>query len=401
MNRFARAAAILVTTSALVLPTVALSAGPTPDRTSPITTPIPEGDIKKLVDNLGLIPSDKPLREMIPGWTKPKKIIVQVDRNVNRPAWLKKAVPDVELITVRNADEAKKHIATADAVVGMCPNELLAAGKKLRWVHVPHGGVESCMRSEEVRKDRFLFTNMQRAFGPVMGQHGIALMLALTRGLDLYARMNAEGKFRTDMVDSVPRGKLRSIEDRTMLVVGLGGVGTQTAKLAHALGMKVIATRNSSRDKPEYVDYVGLSDELPKMIGQADVVVMSAPLTEQTRGLFNAEMFNRMKKGALFINLARGEQVVTEDLVAALHSGQVGGAGLDVTAPGRLPEDHPLWKAPNVLITPHVSAHAQGDDGTEVSGAIGEPAWQITREQIRRFVAGEALYSLVDVKRGY
>lgn len=391
------AAAILLS----YLASVTAVYGATLDKDNTISVPLPDGDIKILTNDLGLIAAVLPAKEMIKGW-RPKKIVVLVDNNTNRPDWLRKAVANVEIVPVRSLEEARAHISDADGLIGFCtPNDLLAAGKALKWVHVPHGGVEGCVKNEELRSGRIVFTNMQRGFGPVMGQHVVAMILALTRGLDLYARMNKDGKFLTGQPDGVPLGKLRSIDGRTMLIVGLGGVGTQTAKLAHGLGMKVIATRNSGREKPVYVEYVGLSDELPVLIGKADVVVMAAPLTAQTHGLFNAAMFNRMKKGTIFINVARGEQVVTEDLIAALKSGQVGGAGLDVTAPGRLPEDHPLWNAPNILITPHMSAHAQDDDGTQISGAIGEPSWQITRENLRRYVAGEPLFSIVDAKRGY
>jgi phosphoglycerate dehydrogenase-like enzyme len=140
------------------------------------------------------------------------------------------------------------------------------------------------------------------------------------------------------------------------------------------------------------VSYVGLSDELPTLITQADVVVSALPLIPATTNLFDAKMFARMKKTAFFINVGRGGSVVTDDLVAALNSGTIAGAGLDVTEPEPLPKDHPLWKAKNIIITPHMSAQSDLGQGKREL---------ILREQIRRFIAGDKLLSVVDMKKGY
>jgi phosphoglycerate dehydrogenase-like enzyme len=174
--------------------------------------------------------------------------------------------------------------------------------------------------------------------------------------------------------------------------VGLGGIGTEVARRAHALGMTVIATRNSSREGPDFVSRVGLADELPAMIGEADVVVSALPLVPATTNLFDAKMFARMKKSAFFINVGRGGSVVTNDLAAALNSGTIAGAGLDVTEPEPLPKDHPLWKAKNIIITPHMSAQSD----------LGQGAREmLLREQVRRFGAGDKLLSVVDFRKGY
>jgi phosphoglycerate dehydrogenase-like enzyme len=156
--------------------------------------------------------------------------------------------------------------------------------------------------------------------------------------------------------------------------------------------MTVIATRNSGTDGPPFVAQVGLSNELHRFAARADVIVNTLPLNDQTRGMFNKAFFDSAKRGALFINVGRGATVVTADLVAALMDGRIGGAGLDVTDPEPLPADHPLWRAPNVLITPHVAATIDTGD---------EPRWLIARENLRRYVAGGKLLSEVDVKRGY
>ena len=156
--------------------------------------------------------------------------------------------------------------------------------------------------------------------------------------------------------------------------------------------MDVIATRSSSRRGPEFVGYVGLPHELHELASRADIIVNATPLVPATEALFDEAFFRAAKRGAYFINIGRGRSVVTEDLVAALESGHIAGAGLDVTDPEPLPEGHPLWSMPRVIITPHISARTQ---------ASSERRWLLVRENLRRYVAGEPLLSEVDVHRGY
>jgi phosphoglycerate dehydrogenase-like enzyme len=156
--------------------------------------------------------------------------------------------------------------------------------------------------------------------------------------------------------------------------------------------MRVTATRATPQPSPPFVKYVGRPEELPTLIADADVVVNTAPLTPATRGLFDAKMFARMKPTAYFINVARGAEVVTGDLVAALDSRRIAGAGLDVTDPEPLPKDHPLWRAPNLVLTPHVAA--ESDLGIELQ-------LRVLKENLRRYVAGERMLSVVDLQREY
>ena len=178
-----------------------------------------------------------------------------------------------------------------------------------------------------------------------------------------------------------------------MLVVGLGGIGSEVARLADALGMRVLATRNSRREGPDYVEYVGLSHEMNELAAQADVVISTLPLTADTANLHNAAFFAAMKPDAIFINVGRGGTVDTDALVAALRTGEIAGAGLDVAAPEPLPDGHPLWSMPNVMMTPHVAGSS--------SGYLRSVVGPVLLENLRRYVAGDALISEVDLKRGY
>jgi phosphoglycerate dehydrogenase-like enzyme len=153
-----------------------------------------------------------------------------------------------------------------------------------------------------------------------------------------------------------------------------------------------VATRGSRREGPEYVDYVGLADEVNGLARQADVVINTAPLTDQTRGMFDAAFFKAMKTTAYFISVGRGQSTVTEDLVEALNSGEIRGAGLDVTDPEPLPEGHVLWSTPRVIITPHTGGR---------SDRSRDRLFLLVQENLRRYAAGEPLYSVVDIERGY
>jgi phosphoglycerate dehydrogenase-like enzyme len=177
-----------------------------------------------------------------------------------------------------------------------------------------------------------------------------------------------------------------------MLVVGMGGIGRQIARRAKAFDMEVLATVRTARPAPDYCDELGTAADLDRFLPRADVVAIALPLTAETENLFDAGKFALMKEGAYFVNIGRGRIVVTDDLLAALESGHLAGAGLDVTAPEPLPADHPLWKSDRVIITPHVSSRAE---------LTMERRWEVFVENIRRFGAGEPLVNVVDKQLGY
>ena len=329
------------------------------------------------------------LREM-PGWKAPRKIVLTSMGPLDA---LQAAAPGVNFVVVNNTEEMVTQAADADAIASgdnmVCNERVLATAKQVRWVAVYSAGVEECLGKKALEKPGIVVTNMRAVAGPVMAEHSIALMFALSRSLQVSIGRQARGEgWGGGFAGSQPQ----ALTGKTLLVVGLGGIGLEVAERAHALGMKIIATRASSREGPAYVSKVGLADELPAMIGEADVVVAALPLVPATRNLFDAKMFARMKKTAFFINVGRGGSVVTDDLVAALNSATIAGAGLDVTEPEPLPKDHPLWKAKNIIITPHMSA--QSDLGQSARALI-------FREQLRRFAAGDKLLAVVDFKKGY
>lgn len=330
--------------------------------------------------------AQSPVRDRA-GWKKPKAVLL-----VGMPDQVAQAMqtqsPGVQFLRASSAAEAKALAPKADALVGACSADILAAGQSIRWVQVINAGVEDCVRVPAMRDRDVLLTNMQRILGPVIAEHVIALTLGLTRGLNEFVPAQGEHQWRREPTVA----KMSVIQGKTMLVVGLGGLGTEIARRGHALGMKVIATRASGRSGPDFVSYVGLPDELHKLAAQADIVVNATPLTPETTDLFGAAFFSKMKSTAHFINVGRGKSVVTDALVEALSKGRIAGAGLDVTEPEPLPSNHALWRLSNVIITPHVSS---------VSDLGLNARYEVATENVRRYVSGERMLSVVDVSKGY
>ena len=358
--------------------------------------PAPDPKAVETIKQLGLDEGATALRDL-PGWRAPKRLVINMNGPVTANSKqsldaLQAAAPDLEIVMVGSVEEMIAQAGTANAIAGgddsVCDERVLAAAKNLRWVSVYSAGVESCLGKKGLQKPGLVVTNMKAVLGPVMSEHTTALMCALSRSLQVSVARQGTAEWSGNFRGSEPQ----ALTGKTLLVVGLGGIGTEVARRAHALGMNVIATRASSREGPDFVSHVGLSDELPTLITQADVVVSTLPLVPSTTRLFDAKMFARMKKTAFFINVGRGGSVVTDDLVAALNTGVIAGAGLDVTEPEPLPKDHPLWKAKNIIITPHMSARS------DLGQAVRE---LILREQLRRFVAGDKLLSVVDFQKGY
>jgi phosphoglycerate dehydrogenase-like enzyme len=330
-------------------------------------------------------------------WRPPKKVIVltrAVPPGPERDS-LAATVPQTQFIFAKDVASAAAAASDADVIVGLasypgvCEPEIVNAAHQLRWILSLSAGVERCFAVPSVRERNLLITNMRGVDSAAIGEHAIAMALALARGFGAFFADQPKGRW-TPEDDTLSR--LQTLTGKTLLVVGLGGIGTEVASRAHALGMTVVATRASGHGGPDYVSYVGTPEELLKLARTADVVVNAAPLTTETTRIFNAGFFGVMKPTAFFINVARGGSVVTDDLVAALNQGRIAGAGLDVVEPEPLPPGHPLWHARNVIITPHISSQ------TDIPN---EARWVLVRENLRRYAAGEKMLSVVDLKREY
>ncbi len=208
-------------------------------------------------------------------------------------------------------------------------------------------------------------------------------MLAFARGLHYYIPQQLRQEWKPAEADS----GVVHLAESTALILGVGGIGGETARLCATFGIQVIGVDARREDVPEGVAEMHTPDVLDELLPQADFVIMTIPHTPQTEGLMNAERFRLMKPSAFLINIGRGMTVKLDDLDMALRSGEIGGAGLDVYEVEPLPAEHPLWTAPNVLLTPHVAGYGP---------YLDERRLEIIIDNARRFVNREPLRNVVD-----
>jgi cyclase len=294
-----------------------------------------------------------------PGWVKPRRIVVPSGLMPARIDELKRVAPEVEFIPVKSAEDAAAMAAEADAVLGFCTPEIVKAGGKLRWVQANSVAPEVL---EALAARKVVLTGTQRVLGPSAAEEAFALLLALTRG---------------GMGDALPA----ELPGKTMLVVGLGGTGTQVARRAHAFGLRVRAIDPRPLERPDFVFSLDKPDRLGERLESADVVVLACPLTSQTRGLIDAAALKKMKKTAFLINVGQGGLVRTADLVEALKEKRIAGVGLSGTN-----DPKREWPLGVVFSARRWDQSAEGR----------ERQWRLFRENVRRFAAGEPLLCVVE-----
>ena len=300
--------------------------------------------------------------------------------------WAKRlaaAQPDVSVIVAENEAEAAAAIARADAAFGTVPPALLRAASKLRWIQAPQAAPPAGWYYPELVAHPAVVTNFREIFNDHIGAHIMAFILAFARGLHQYLPQQLNRQWRQAPHDT---GVIH-LPEATALIVGVGGIGAETARLAAAFGMKVLGVDARRREAPPGVAELHQADALDLLLPRADFVVLTIPHTPSTEGLMNRARFRLMKRGAFFINIGRGMTTRLDDLVAALNAGEIAGAALDVFEQEPLPSDHPLWTMPGVLITPHIAGYGP---------YLDERRYDILSDNCRRFVAGQPLRNVVD-----
>jgi phosphoglycerate dehydrogenase-like enzyme len=293
-----------------------------------------------------------------------------------------------EQVKVRVPASREELLALADeaeVILGGFDRTLFEAARRLRWVQVPSAGVDGLLFPEFVASPVTL-VSAKGTVGPHLADHAMALLLALIRGLHTAIRA------RTWRCQQPVRQASWELCDRTIGIVGLGGTGRAVAERAAAFGARILAVDPEPISPPACVEALWAMERFPALLEQSDVVVICAPLTEATRGLFDRAAFARMKEHALLINVTRGRIVDGEALMEALQSGRIGGAGLDVQPWEPLPDDHPLWHMENVIITPHCAGGSPLREGRNVA---------LFCENLQRDLAGKPLLSVIDKRKGY
>ena len=302
----------------------------------------------------------------------------------DRAKILEYAGPGSTLVEARDAAAQRKEIPDTDTIFGRVPNEVFLEGKRVRYYHSIGAGVDAILTPELVASDVILASEKGEV-GIHLAEHAFALLLTLTRGIHTALR-SPDFKLREPI-----RKEQWELHGQTLGIVGFGGTGRAVAERALGFGMKVLAG-----DVETVPGMAGVtlwkSDKMNDLLGQSDVVVICLPLTKATRHLFSRDLFRRMRRHALLINVTRGHIVFGEDLLAALDEGLIGGAGLDVTDPEPLPAGHRLWTHPRAVVTPHTAGGSPRRAGRVIATFI---------ENLQRMRDGRPLLALIDKQKGY
>jgi phosphoglycerate dehydrogenase-like enzyme len=264
----------------------------------------------------------------------------------------------IRSFAVRDPETLEARVGEADVLVisGLWHNGLLDGAKKLRFIQAIGAGTDQFPR-EELAKRSIRLAGARGVNYRAVAEHAIALILALTRRLP-EARDNQAKRLWRGMIGD-PSRREDELGGKTLLIVGLGRIGSHLAGLAKAFGMRVIGTKRDPGSGGENAHDVFSNGRLGEVLPLADFVALTCPLTPQTEGLINAQTLALMKPSAFLINVARGKVVDESALIAALASGKIAGAGLDCTVEEPLPNGSPLWEIPNVLITPHTAGETR------------------------------------------
>lgn len=294
--------------------------------------------------------------------------------------------PDDRVLGI--ADE-KGLSAAADAEVAFSGNnprrvrQLLDATPKLRWYHTVSAGVEN-MPLPELAQRGIVLTNNSGSYDIQIAEHLMAFVFAASRQLHRYRDQQRVTQWKEQTH--------QELRDATIVVFGMGSIGGEIARLASAVGMRVVGVRRKAAAPGAGIDRVVAADRLADVVGEADYLAIAAPLTSATRGAISREVISRMKPTAWIMNIARGAIVDEPAMIEALQAKRIGGAALDVFETEPLPPESPLWKLENVIITPHHSGS---------SPRAGERTLALFAENLRRYKAGEPLINRVDYEAGY
>ena len=332
--------------------------------------------------------ANHPLRKLL--WpSSPRVEYTNVPRSVEQA--FQNDFPQLEIVVARAEEAFVEQLADAEILVtAKIKPEHFALCRRLRWIHSPMAGVTQLLVPALIRSD-VIVTNGSTVHSVPVAEQTLAILFALARRLPACFRFQSGCYWGQD--DSWQPGKTPfELHGKTLGLVGLGTIGRELAPRARALGMRVVAVKRDPSRGGELVDRVYGPPELPALLAEADFVVLAAPDTPEMLRLIGARELAQMKPTAYLINIARGTLVDTDALVKALESGVIAGAGLDVTDPEPLPPEHPLWRLPNALITPHLGG---------ASDRFWERESALLRENLRRYLAGQPLRNVVDKGRGY
>jgi phosphoglycerate dehydrogenase-like enzyme len=327
------------------------------------------------------------------------KLVIYPPVELERLQKIIDAAGSMHVVNAESEVAAQTQMADADAFFGKITPPMLAVASRLRWIQSPTASLEHYLFPELIEHSCVL-TNMRGLYSDVIADHVLGYIICFARNFHRYIRNQLAARWEP-MGGEAARpgfatgpGTVSAIDlahihlaDTTLGIVGLGNIGSEIARRAQAFGMRVLGVDPMAVHAPPGVATLWKLDRLPDLLGQSDFVVIAAPHTPQTARMFGRTQFRQMKRTSYFINIGRGAIVDLNDLIAALQSGEIAGAGLDVFETEPLPTHSPLWGMENVIITPHIAGQ---------SPRVPERHLAVLLDNVRRFVAGEPLRNVVN-----
>ena len=315
-------------------------------------------------------------------------LVVQGAKGIDEVPRLGELSSQAELRFATNSDELRDALPGADVMLGWSFRDASLpaawdAATDLRWIHWAGAGVDAAV-FPQLAASEVQLTNARGVFDVPMAEWVLGMIICFAKKIPQTLAAQAEARWQHRLSETVA--------GKRALVVGVGSIGRAVGRLLTSAGMEIEAIGRTARDNDPDFCHVYAVDELHSRLPMADYVVLITPLTEQTHNLFAAAEFAAMASHARFINIGRGALVVEEDLLSALHGGQIAGAALDVFVEEPLPAESPFWQAPNCLISPHMSG-----DYAEFEDAMADQFM----DNWSRYLAGEPLRNLVDKKLGF
>lgn len=312
-------------------------------------------------------------------------LIHDADVGTYVPLMLKR-FPNIRVLTAEDAGSLERHVAEADIIlgsVGRFPAKLFEKARRLRWFQATGAGVESLLPARD-RIGHVVFTNAKGLHGEIIADFVMTGIGMMHWSFPQFIREQLSQQWN-------PRW-FEPIADKTMGVVGLGSIGAAIGRRGKSAGMTVVGMKRDTTHPVDGIDRLLPPDGLDELLQTSDFVVLAVPHVPETTGLIGREQFERMRRGAFLINIARGSVVVERELIAALTEGTIAGAVLDVFEREPLPSDSPLWMMPNVLITPHISGSPTG---------YAPRVFEIFSDNLQRLIERKPLRNVIDLNRGY
>lgn len=313
-------------------------------------------------------------------------ILVLIPMDEEKKRRLEEKAENCTIVYSNENEISKEEVQKANIIIGSPKVEMIKGSTNIKWIQLNTAGADVYTK-EGILNENVILTNSTGAYGLAVSEHMLAMLLELLKKLHIYRDNQNKRLWQSE-------GRVKSIYNSRVLIVGLGDIGCNFGKMIKSLGGYTIGVKRRQSEKPDFIDELYLNDKLDELLPQADIVALCLPSTKETQKLFDKDRISKMKKGSILLNVGRGTSVDTQALCDAVESEHLYGAGLDVVDPEPLPADHRIWGLENVVITPHIS-------GWYNLAETYERIFEISLDNLERFLNEEELFNVIDFNTGY